>query len=529
MFIPTPPDNQDVTESTTRELNVRAYGAVGDGESLDTDAIQEALDECAERGGTVRVPPGTYRTAPLRVSDDTSLHLDADARLQFVRDFRAFPTVRSRWEGWNQYGFHPCLFVKEAENVEITGRGTIDGRGSYWWNLVDQMKNPESYKSFSDEYDAVRERIAEIHERNDKQDDVSDFTIRPPLLQISGSENVTVSGVELTNSPFWNTHVVYSEDVTITDVTVDNPTDAPNGDGIDIDSSSFVRISDTFIDAGDDAICIKSGKDEEGRTVGEPARNIAITNCTIEHGHGGVVIGSEMSGDVRDVVVSNCTFTDTDRGVRIKTTRGRGGAVEDLRFDNIVMRRVVCPFTINGYYFTDIESEPEPVTEETPMVRNVSFQHITAREAGYAGFLAGLPERAFEGISFHDVTMDVVRPLPDPDISPAMADNYDASPGLFCKSMADVSFTDVQVRTPHGPAFQFEETADVTLDGVRVSEEQETPVVTTTGVDGLRVRGCEPPATGTFLRARETSDVRLAGNYGGLEEHVDADEPADRD
>ncbi|MFB6188323.1 MAG: glycoside hydrolase family 28 protein, partial [Halapricum sp.] len=377
-----------MTRSTS---DVREYGATGDGSTRDTDAIQQALDDCSDSGGTVVVPPGEYLTAPLEVGDNTTLRLEAGATLQFVEDFSAFPTVQSRWEGWDQFGFHPCLWIADAENVEITGRGTIDGQGQYWWDFYEV---PDA-----DLPDGLVDRLDEFDERNDKADDVSSFTLRPPLLQIYESENVSISGVTLRNSPFWNTHVVYSKDVTIQDVTVANPVRAPNGDGIDIDSSECVKISDTYINAGDDAICLKSGKDAEGRKRGRSAEQITITNCAVEAGHGGVVIGSEMSGDVRDVTISNCSFQGTDRGIRIKTQRGRGGVVEDLRFDTIVMRDVVCPFVVNGYYFMDIDSAPVEVDETTPMVRSIHFSNITARNVESAGFLAGLPERYFEDIT----------------------------------------------------------------------------------------------------------------------------------
>lgn len=508
-------------ESETGQFDVREYGAVGDGDELDTEAIQEALDACAVTGGTVYVPPGEYRTAPLRVGDTTTLSIAAGATLSFVSDYDAFPTIESRWEGWNQVGFHPCLLVRDAENVAITGRGIIDGHGEYWWEFYDM---PETAYP-----DGLRERLAEFDARNDKRDDVSSFTLRPPLFQIDGSENVSVSGVTLRNSPFWNTHIVHSENVTVHDVNIENPADAPNGDGIDIDSSRYVRISDTYVNAGDDAICIKSGKDEEGRTVGEPASQITVTNCTVEAGHGGVVIGSEMSGDVRDVTVSNCTFTGTDRGIRIKTQRGRGGVVEDLQFDGIVMRRVVCPFVVNGYYFTDIDSDPVPVDESTPMVRNVHFQNITARDVSHAGFFAGVPERPFEGISFSNVRIDATRPLDDTDISPAMAENYEASHSLFCKSLADVSFTDVEIRTPEGPAMAFEETGLVTIDGLRFRGEVPSPAVAVTDVERVRLRGCTAPSSErTFVKASGTAtrSISLRGNHGPLSERIDVDDAA---
>ena len=503
-----------VVTTQTAEFDITEYGATGNG-SLDTDAIQGALDDCAGSGGTVYVPPGTYLTAPLRVGDDTTLRLEANATIEFVGDYEEFPTVESRWEGWDQVGFHPCLWVREAENVEITGRGTIDGGGSYWWQYrgEDAEEFPEGLQA----------RLDEFSEQNEYEDDVSSFTARPPLLQIYESENVSVSGVTLQNSPFWNTHVVYSEDVTIHDARIRNPWDAPNGDGIDIDSSQFVRVSDTYINAGDDAICLKSGKDEQGREVGVPCQNITVANCTIEAGHGGVVIGSEMSGDVRHVAVTNCTFIGTDRGIRIKTQRGRGGVVEDMRFDNIIMRRVACPFVINGYYFMDIDSEPEPVDETTPMVRNVHYHHITARDVESAAFLAGLPEQRFDNITFEDVRIDATRPLDATDLDPAMAENYDQRHGMFCKSLGGVSFTDVHVHVEESPALTVEETDSLTLDGLDVTGSESEPTVRVKNVGETRVSRCSPPESGTFLSASgEGSDrVSFAGNYGDLADRVD--------
>ncbi len=509
-----------MAETQREPYDVREFGATGDGETRETDAIQAALDDCAETGGTIRFPPGEYLTGPLRIGDRTTVHLENGATLRFVEDFDAFPTVESRWEGWDQFGFHPCLFVANASNVEITGRGVIDGSGEHWWQYRDRP---------ADEYpERLRERVAEFDARNDLQDDVSSFTLRPPLLQIYDSEHVSVSGVTLKNSPFWNTHVVYSEDVTITDVKIVNPEHAPNGDGIDIDSSRNVRISDTFINAGDDAICLKSGKDEQGRAVGEPAENIAITNCTVKHGHGGVVIGSETAGDVRDVTVSNCTFTDTDRGIRIKSQRGRGGVVEDLRFDTIVMRDVACPFVINGYYFTPIDSDPEPVDEGTPMVRNVHFHNISARNVESAGFFAGLPEQRFEDITFDDVRIDATRSLEATDLDPAMADDYEQRHGFFCKSMSDVSFADVRVRVPDSPALRFEETDLVAIDGLEIERARtsDEPTIELENVGETRVRGCVAPGGDrTFLEVSGSDSRRLslAGNHGDLRDAVDID------
>lgn len=184
------------------QYDVTAYGATGDGR--DTEAVQAALDECAETGGTVRVPPGEYRTGPLEVGDDTTLHLDRGATLHFARDVAAFLAVESHWEGRDRTGFHPCLWIHEASGVAVCGGGTIDGEGSYWWPMVDDPgRRPEG----------LAERLEEMRAGYER-DDVSAFTLRPPLLQVFRLETVTVEGVTLANSPFWNAHVAYSEDVT---------------------------------------------------------------------------------------------------------------------------------------------------------------------------------------------------------------------------------------------------------------------------------------------------------------------------
>lgn len=503
-----------MTEPTDPQFNVREFSGADDG-SRDTEAIQTALDECAASGGCVVVPAGEYVTAPLTVRGNTTVWLAPGAWLRFVRDWSAFPTVESRWEGWNQAGFHPCLWVTDAESVEITGHGTIDGQGDYWWQFHDESEEelPET----------LAERLAQFRDRNDKRDSVSSFTLRPPLLQIHRSNNVTVSGVTLRNSPFWNTHVVYSDNVTIHDVTVENPPQAPNGDGIDIDSSQHVRVSDTHITAGDDAICIKSGKNEEGRQVGRPAAQITVTNCTIEAGHGGVVIGSEMSGDVRDVVVSNCTFTDTDRGIRIKTTRGRGGRVEDLRFGTLIMRRVACPFVINGHYFTAIDSDPIPTNEETPVVNDIHFHDITARNVESAGFLAGLPEQRFGSITFTNVEIDATRPLDATERSPAMADGYEQRHGLFCRSAGDVTLTNVRIQAADTPTLAFEATDTVTVDGLRTGNEPLTMWLH--DVSTTLVRGCDLLHDDTEIRASGEQSMLIsgAGNHGALTDRLVSD------
>lgn len=221
---------------------------------------------------------------------------------------------------------------------------------------------------------------------------MSTFTVRPPLLQIDDCENATAPGVTLRDSPFRSTHVIYSDDMTIRDASIQNPPDAPNDDGIGIDSSHFAKVNDTHIDISDNAIYLKSGKDEQGREAGCPTKNVVITSCTVEHDHGGATVGNETIGGTWHVTATDCIFTDTDYDARTKSKRGRSGMVEGLRFDAIIVYHITCLFVINGYYQTGIGSGPRPVAETTSNIRNVDFHHVAAEEIESTAFPADLPE-----------------------------------------------------------------------------------------------------------------------------------------
>jgi len=356
-------------------------GAVADGVADDTRALQTAVDETARGGGgTVRIPAGRYLTGSLTLRDDITLHLEAGAVLLGSHDPADYPVIEARWEGRHQLTHAPLIGGRGLRNVAITGRGTIDGRGAPWW---------------------ARHRAGTLEHP------------RPRLISFAESTNVLVDGITATNSPAWTINPVRCQNVTVTRVTITNPADSPNTDGINPDSCRDVRISDCHIDVGDDCITLKSGIETEDPSRRGPCEGVAITNCTMAHGHGGVVIGSETSGDVRDVVIANCVFTGTERGIRIKTRRGRGGVIEDVRASNIVMRDVLVPFTINLYYNARAKGDalvadkgPRPVDDGTPRVRRVRYGEITVRDAHYAAaFLWGLPEMPIEDVAFSDVAI----------------------------------------------------------------------------------------------------------------------------
>src|SRR4051812_42767034 len=276
------------------QFNVVQFGAVADGETLTTAQLQETIDACAKAGGgTVVIPAGNYVTGTLWLRSNITLHLEPGATLLGSQRFDDFPMWTSQWEGAGVKQSRAAMICGEGlENIAITGRGTIDGRGAIWWES--QRNNPGVIR-------------------------------RPILVRFVDCRNVLIEGVTLRNSPMWTVSPLACDNVTITKITVINPPDSPNTDGINPDSCRNVRISDCHVDVGDDCITIKSGKETDERRELRACENITITNCTLMAGHGGVVIGSEVSGSIRNVAISNCVFVGTDRGIRIKARRGRGG------------------------------------------------------------------------------------------------------------------------------------------------------------------------------------------------------------
>jgi polygalacturonase len=395
----------------------------------DTVALQAAIDAKAQTGGgTVRVAAGRYVTGALTLRSDITLELEAGAVLLGSEDPADYPLVESRWEGRHQITHAPLIGGTGLRNVAITGRGTIDGQGSGWWARHREKKNPHP---------------------------------RPRLISIADSSNVLIEGIKCVNSPAWTINPVSCTNVTVTKVTIRNPPDSPNTDGINPDSCRYVHISDCHIDVGDDCITLKSGIETEASDKRGPCENITITNCTMAHGHGGVVLGSEMSGDLRNVVISNCVFIGTDRGIRIKTRRGRGGVIEDVRVSNIVMREVLVPFTVNLYYHflrkgdTFVaDKRARPIDAGTPRVRRIRFSEITAEDAHYAAaFLYGLPEAPIEDVSFRDVAITM-----SPEAREGVPEHLDDEPplrraGFIARNVRGLDLKGVEVSGQSGEKF----------------------------------------------------------------------------
>ena len=311
-------------------FDVRSYGAVADGKTKATEAVKKAIAAAAAAGGgTIVFSGGTYLTGPIHLKSNITLLVDVGTVLKFSSDFDDYlPMVRSRWEGTEVTNFSPLIYGDKVENVAITGRGLIDGNGEPWWRVYKQIKEQQLGKPVAPEARSKwQKEFARLNtDRHDWPDDrrwLENGFLRPQLIQILDGKNVLISDVTIKNPPFWTINPVYCDGVNIRGVRIENPEDSPNTDGIDPESSRNVRISDSYISTGDDCIAIKSGRDAQGRRIGRPVENVTVTNCTMVRGHGGVSIGSEMAGGARRIAVSNCVFQETQRGIRIKTTRGR--------------------------------------------------------------------------------------------------------------------------------------------------------------------------------------------------------------
>lgn len=475
-------------------FSVDRFGAAGDGETLDTAAIQGAIDACAQAGGgTVYLPAGHYVSGSLFLESDITLYLDAGAVLLGSERMADYPVIAHRWEGVSRESHAPLIGGTELENVAICGRGTIDGRGKMWW---------EKHRARALDHP------------------------RPRLVSFGRSRNVLIEGCTLTNSPSWTIHPYECDNVTVNKVTIVNPPNSPNTDGINPESCRNVHIANCHVDVGDDCVTIKSGKEDEGRDRLTPCENIAVTNCTMVHGHGGVVIGSEMSGDVRNIVISNCVFVGTDRGIRLKSRRGRGGVVEDIRVSNVVMEGVLCPFIMNLYYGPGAwgaeriaDRSAWPVDEGTPRFRRIHFSHITAREVQYAAaFLYGLAEMYIEDVSFDDIAISMALDAEpgNPAMAPGIAPMQRA--GFQARNVRRLRLRDVEISNQLGPALAVEGAAEVEVNGgLTRTPDAHAPAIQMRDVDGALVQGCRAGAdAGTFLalEGRGTHGIVLRDIWG---------------
>ncbi|WP_163538536.1 glycoside hydrolase family 28 protein [Gracilibacillus sp. YIM 98692] len=498
---------------------ITEYGAVGDGKVMNTNFIQKAIDSCAESGGgTVYVPTGAFLTGPISLKSHITLYLEAGATLRFTDDFEKYPVVKTRWSGYVCHGFMPLIFAENVSNTAIKGDGVIDGNGEAWWNINRRLRRKETYISQKTEEIAHANRDFTEPADTNLVEWPSQF-LRPPLVQFYQAKHIEISGVTVKNSPFWNTHLVFCDDVSIHRVKFQNPSDTPNGDGLDLDSCQNVRLSDCHFDVGDDCVVLKSGINADGRHYGVPTKNVTVTNCTMHHGHGGVVFGSENSGGIENVTVSNCVFEGTDRGIRIKTNRERGSYIRNILVNNILMEDVLCPIAINSFYRHGVSKSNQelldaakiPVSEKTPVVEQIRISHITAKNCrAAAGFIYGLPEMPVKEVSLEHVTLEMTQDETVPGGEPDMVREVIemAGEGIFAKYVEDLTVHHARVLTRKGPALTVEASDQIVLDQVSLKNEPlNTPVVTYQDTNNIHVNGLQSDQLGESYLKEKTGKL----------------------
>jgi polygalacturonase len=403
-------------------FDIRDFGAQAGGVAKATHAFRQAIAKAsAAGGGTVLVPPGKWLTGPIHLKSRINLHVSEGAELLFSQDFADYlPPVLTRWEGQEMYGYSPLVYARDCEDVAITGAGKLDGQGAAWWPWK-KTQGTDAKKLYDMATSGVPPEGRVL---------ASEGGLRPSFIETFSCTNVLVEGVTLTNGPFWTIHPVYSENVVVRRVRVQ--TEGPNNDGCNPDSSKNVLVEDSFFSTGDDCVVIKSGLNEDGWRVNRPSENIVVRRLHGEAGHGGVVIGSEMSGGVRNVWVTDSEFIGTDRGLRIKSMRGRGGKIENVFYENVRHQDIrLMVVELTTFYGS---STLVPKTEKPPSIQGVHVKNVTARGAKQAIEIVGLPELPIRDVTFENV--DIV-----------------AGEGLRCQDCENVRFKNTRLAGPSGETF----------------------------------------------------------------------------
>lgn len=433
-------DKVGIPDIPSYKVNIEDFGGKGDGIIDNTEAFEKAITHLNEKGGGhLIIPKGVWSSGPIELKSNIDLHLEDLAVIVFNPDLDKYPIIATSFEGLDTKRCKSPLSAFGAKNISITGKGVIDGSGEYWRPLKKNKVGSSMWKAQLAKGGFLNEKgdywmPSETYVRGEELSDrnlnvpVGEFDdefwesikafLRPVMVSLVECENVYLSGVTFQNSPAWNIHPLLCKNVLIDNIIVRNPSYSQNGDGIDIEScENFVLVNSSF-DVGDDGICVKSGKDEDGRKRGVPTKNLIVDNCTVYHGHGGFVVGSEMSGGVENVKVSNCKFLGTDVGLRFKSKRGRGGVVKNIYIDNIFMKDIVTETLLFDLYYGGMSAvetlekgievkdlEAKEVDETTPEFRDIYIEDIVCKGCGRAMYFNGLPEMPVKNINVKNCTI----------------------------------------------------------------------------------------------------------------------------
>ena len=389
----------EVPVFSKNEASIKDFGAVES--KICTDAIVKAIDHIHKAGGgRVTVPEGNWQTGPIHMKSGVELHIACGAVLSFTEELSAYlPVVLTNYEGIRCYNYSPMIYGRDLENVAITGEGRLEGNGSAWWEWSKHtMRGRDRLYAMMRDKTPVEERIFGTDEDG----------LRSPFVQFLNCKNLLIENIYLQNSPFWTVHIVWSENVTVRGVTIKSQTKSPNTDGINIDACNRVLVEDcTAITLGDDMFCIKAGRNEDAWDVGLPCENVVIRHCRGigKCTSGGIVIGSEMSGSVRNILAHDCEFEENLNCVRIKSKDGRGGVIENVDFKNLSMKRGLRGINYTFRYSCEATDAPSESGQHLPILRNVCAEGVFCEKTELGIAIDGIPGGEMQNLVFKDIRM----------------------------------------------------------------------------------------------------------------------------
>jgi polygalacturonase len=454
--------------------SITDHGAIADGKTIITEAFSKAINACNQAGGgIVAVPQGLWITGPIQLKSNVNLHLEDGAIVMFSKNLDDYPLIKNYFEGVEEVRAMPLIYANNLENIAITGRGIFDGSGQIWRPVKKGKLTDSQWRLLISEGGVVDEKTSMWYPNAGAMEAAQNPTLarstsmegkerykaflRPPLVNILNCNKVLFDGPTFQNSPGWCIHPLLSKNLTFININIRNPWNAQNGDGIDIESCRYVHLENATLDVGDDGICLKSGKNEEGRKRGVATEDVTIKNCVVYHGHGGFVVGSEMSGGVKNVKITDCSFLGTDVGIRFKSNRERGGMVENIEISNINMINI--PTNAIGFdlYYGGLsvveqnelgikpDYTPFAINESTPVFKNIRIKDVVCNGALTAIFVNGLPEMPIENMDLENI-------------------NIIAKQGASFAFAKEISMKNVNIESSDSISYQFFNTYDVKMN-----------------------------------------------------------------
>jgi polygalacturonase len=476
-------------------FNVLDYGAVNDSSKPATEGINAAIQAAKKAGGgIVYIPAGHYICGPIKLVSNLELYIEAGATLKFPA--QNLPYQWGRNQSVECLTPVPLIGGHDLENVTITGRGTITTSNAEWMKLKPRYGGSAAGPNWEHLLKSLEVKTPATKEEYLK----AAAELRPPFIQVMNCKNVIIEGIRIVGSAMWPVHILYSQNVVVRNIFVFTYPGVHTG-GIYLDSSSWIRISDCFIETGDDGIVIKAGKDADGLRVNKPTEHVAITNCTVRRAHGAVTLGSETAGGLHNIVASNIVCQGTQIGIRIKSRRGRGGYIDNVRFDNWTMEDVGQAINVTNFYKMEGEvfagANDTTVSNRTPRFKDIDISNITIKNARVVINVDGLPEMPIDGLHITDLV------------------GYGKT-GMKASNTTDLELHNVQINAGSGPAFLVRNSKDLILDGVSTrTPHADAPVIRIDSSPGAIVMNSKAyEGTNTFISTgtNQLKDIMMVGN-----------------